>query len=140
MLHRSIFIMVVVMGCGGGAKLDDAESRPSRGQAATADQWKGENATTTEELFVGRFSGVQVYRVAGGIAVRIRGGTSLMGNNEPLYVIDGMTIEPGPGGALTGINPNDIAKIEILKDIGATSLYGGRGANGVILITTKRGR
>ena len=50
-----------------------------------------------------------------------------------------MIIEPGPGGALVGINPADIEKIEVLKDIGSTAMYGSRGANGVILIKTKRG-
>ena len=86
----------------------------------------------------GRFAGVEVLRVRGGIAVRIRGATSTMGSNEPLYVIDGMAVEPGPGGALVGINPHDIAKIRVLKDIGSTSFYGMRGANGVVVITTKR--
>jgi TonB-dependent SusC/RagA subfamily outer membrane receptor len=73
------------------------------------------------------------------LIVRIRGTTTLSGDNQPLYVIDGMTIEPGPGGALMGINPADIEKIEVLKDIGSTGQYGSRGANGVILIRTKRG-
>ena len=94
-----------------------------------------------EELLTGRFAGVRVLRLPnGGVAVRIRGGTSVVGSNEPLYVVDGLPIEPGPGGALTGINPSDITKIEVLKDIGSTSLYGVRGANGVVLISTRRGR
>lgn len=96
-------------------------------------------AARAEELMDGRFPGVQVVRLAGGgIAVRVRGATSIMGSNEPLYVLDGMTLEPGPGGALLGINPADIARIEVLKDIGSTSMYGVRGANGVVLITTRK--
>ena len=71
------------------------------------------------------------------MAVRIRGGSSIQGNNEPLYIIDGIPIEPGPNGSLTGINPNDIASIEVLKDAASTTLYGVRGANGVIIIKTK---
>jgi TonB-dependent SusC/RagA subfamily outer membrane receptor len=106
---------------------------------ATDSQWAGQNATRVEELFVGRFAGVQVMKIPGGISVRIRGGSSITGSNEPLYVIDDMPIEPGPGGALVGINPADIEKIEVLKDIGQTAVYGSRGANGVILIKTKRG-
>jgi TonB-dependent SusC/RagA subfamily outer membrane receptor len=85
-----------------------------------------------------RIPGIWVTRTAdGGVAIRIRGGTSILGNNEPLYIIDGVPIEPGPNGALTGINPNDIASIEVLKDAASTTLYGMRGANGVIIIKTK---
>src|SRR5205814_6693821 len=72
-----------------------------------------------------------------GIAVRIRGNSSINGNLEPLYVIDGLVIQPGPGGALVGINPHDIASIEVLKDAASLSYYGVRAANGVILIKTK---
>ena len=107
--------------------------------AASDSQWVGQNATRVEELFVGRFPGVEVWRVPEGLSVRIRGATSVMGSTEPLYVIDGMTIDPGPGGALVGLNPADIEKIEVLKDAGSTAMYGVRGANGVILIRTKRG-
>src|SRR6185369_6311844 len=92
----------------------------------------------------------------GGISIRIRGGSSVGGSNEPLYVIDGFPVENDPrnssptdGGRdatvtvpanpLATINANDIASIEILKDASATSIYGARGANGVIIITMKRG-
>ncbi len=92
-----------------------------------------------EQVLMGRFPGVMVERTTnGGIAVRIRGTTSIRGSNEPLYVIDGVEIEPGPGGSLTGINPHDIASIQVLKDPAETALYGVRGANGVIVIKTKR--
>lgn len=82
-------------------------------------------------------------------SVRIRGTSSINGNNEPLYVIDGVFIVPEANvGAVTGpslnplasINPSDIESIEILKDASATAIYGTRGANGVILVTTKRGK
>ena len=106
---------------------------------ATDSQWAGQNAARVEELFAGRFAGVEVTKIPGGISVRIRGGSTINGSNEPLYVIDDMVIDPGPGGALVGINPADVAKIEVLKDIGSTAMYGSRGANGVILIRTKRG-
>jgi len=92
-----------------------------------------------EEVLMGRFPGVDVRRTAdGGIAVRIRGATSIRGSNEPLYVVDGIPIQPGPNGSLTGINPHDIATIQVLKDPAETAMYGMRGANGVIVITTKR--
>lgn len=86
-----------------------------------------------------RFPGVVVTRAPdGGLSVRIRGTTSIHGSNEPLYVIDGMAIRPGPGGSLEGINPYDIESIEVLKDAASTTMYGMRGANGVIVIKTKR--
>lgn len=92
-----------------------------------------------EELLEGRFPGVVLSRLPnGGLSVRIRGTNSVLGSNEPLYVVDGMAIEPGPGGALLGINPGDIEKITVLKDVGSTAFYGVRGANGVVVITTKR--
>src|SRR6266480_1019467 len=74
----------------------------------------------------------------GGIAVQIRGPTSLSLSNAPLYVVDGVPIKPGPNGTLSWINPNDIASIEVVKDPAGTAMYGVRGANGVIIITTKR--
>ena len=106
--------------------------------SATSDEWRGQPAGRAEELFVGRFPGVQVFQVPGGISVRIRGANTITGSTEPLYVIDDMPIEAGPGGALMGINPADIEKIEVLKDAGSTAMYGSRGANGVVLIRMKR--
>lgn len=74
----------------------------------------------------------------GNLAVRIRGSASISANTEPLYVIDGLSVQPGPGGALLGINPHDIASIEVLKDAASLSFYGVRAGNGVIVIKTKR--
>jgi TonB-dependent SusC/RagA subfamily outer membrane receptor len=115
------------------------EQKPRVSNTATDSQWTGQSVGRAEELLAGRFPGVEVYRAPGGIAVRIRGSTSVYGSNEPLYVVDGMPIDPGPGGALVGINPADIEKIEVLKDAGSTAQWGVRGANGVIVIKTKRG-
>lgn len=85
----------------------------------------------------GRAAGVQVLQNTGrpgaSISLRIRGTNSIMGGNEPLYVIDGF-----PGG-ISSLNTEDIESIEILKDASATAIYGSRGANGVVLITTKKG-
>ena len=118
---------------------DRPEEKPHVSNAATDSQWVGQSVGRAEELLAGRFPGVEVYRAPGGIAVRIRGSSTVYGSNEPLYVVDGMPIDPGPGGALVGINPADIEKIEVLKDAGSTAQWGVRGANGVILIKTKRG-
>ncbi len=88
----------------------------------------------------GKTAGVQVTSNNGapgaGTTIRIRGGNSINGSNEPLYVIDGFI----GGGDLNLINPADIESMEILKDASATAIYGARGANGVILITTKKGQ
>jgi len=92
-----------------------------------------------EQVLADRFPGVTVTRAPdGGLAVRIRGATSINGSTEPLYVIDGVEIHPGPGGSLTGINPRDIATIEVVKDPAGEAMYGVRGANGIIIIKTKR--
>jgi TonB-dependent SusC/RagA subfamily outer membrane receptor len=120
------------------APADTNAVRPAdRGRIATSDSWQGQPVSRVEELFVGRFPGVQVLQSAQGISVRIRGATSILGSSDPLYIIDGLPVDAGPGG-LIAINPADIAKIEVLKDVGQTAAYGVRGANGVILITTKR--
>jgi TonB-linked SusC/RagA family outer membrane protein len=101
----------------------------------------------------GKATGVQVVQNAGnpgnGITVRIRGSSSISASNQPLYVVDGVPIfredfsQLGLGGqdlsAITGLNPNEIETIDILKDAAASAIYGSRGSNGVVLITTKRG-
>jgi TonB-linked SusC/RagA family outer membrane protein len=107
-----------------------------------------------DAMMQGRAAGVQITTASGapgaGVQVKIRGNTSINAGNDPLYVIDGVPIRnqsfgggiTGPEGApnpMSDINPNDIASIEILKDASAAAIYGARAANGVVLITTKRG-
>jgi TonB-linked SusC/RagA family outer membrane protein len=95
-----------------------------------------------------RVSGVQISQNSGSpggnISVRIRGTNSINGNSEPLYVIDGIQISNSGGindvSPLSTINPNDIESVEVLKDASASAIYGARAANGVVLITTKRGK
>ena len=97
-----------------------------------------QRVTRIEDLLQGRVAGVVVSRNrAGAPSVRIRGAQSLYGDGEPLFVVDGLPLLSG--GPLSGIAPQDIARIDVLKDAGATAIYGSRGANGVIVITTKRG-
>jgi len=92
-----------------------------------------------EQVLMDRFPGVMVARTPdGGISVRIRGVSSFFGSNEPLYVIDGVPMQARSDRILTGINPHDIASIEVVKDPVGTAVYGVRGANGVIIIKTKR--
>ncbi len=97
--------------------------------------------STVIELLEGHVPGLQVLHLpSGGIALRLRGSTSLVGNNEPLLVIDDQIVgTEGITSALLAITPADVARIDVLKDAGSTAIYGSRGANGVILITTRRG-
>jgi TonB-linked SusC/RagA family outer membrane protein len=92
------------------------------------------------EAIQGRVAGVQIVQNSGspGAApnVRIRGVTSLNAGNDPLYIVDGVPIT----GDISVVNPNDIASMEVLKDASATAIYGARGANGIIIVTTKRGK
>lgn len=90
-----------------------------------------------EKVLQGRVSGVDVTQGPDGIIVRIRGQSDVAGG-EPLYVVDGQVIEPGPNGSLSGINPYDIESIKVLKDAASLTMYGSRGANGVIVVKTKR--
>ncbi|CAN5880939.1 TonB-dependent receptor [soil metagenome] len=108
--------------------------------------------TTIEQAIQGRAAGVYVTQntgqPGGGISVNIRGVNSITGSNEPLYVIDGVQIQPAlpsfgatsSTNPLAGINPADIESMEILQGPSATAIYGSRGTNGVVLITTKRGK
>jgi TonB-linked SusC/RagA family outer membrane protein len=108
--------------------------------------------TTVEQALQGRAAGVYVTQNSGqpggGMSVSIRGIGSLSGNTQPLYVIDGVQIQPtdvsygnsSSSNALSGLNPSDIDDIQILQGPSATAIYGSRGTNGVILITTKRGK
>ncbi len=107
-----------------------------------------------DQALRGRSAGVQVTQTShtpgGGVSIRVRGGNSITAGNEPLFVIDGVPVfdvnqqggswnSQQPLNVLSTINPNDIASIEILKDASATAIYGARAANGVVLVTTKRG-
>jgi TonB-dependent starch-binding outer membrane protein SusC len=92
----------------------------------------------TGQLLQGRVSGVQVTQTnsqpGSSFTVRIRGTNSITSSSDPLYVVDGYA-----GADITTLNPNDIASMEVLKDASATAIYGSRGANGVVMITTRRG-
>lgn len=104
------------------------------------DQLTGQAISNPVQALTGVAPGVQVLQNSGepgsALSVRVRGGNSLIGGNEPMYVIDGFPIT----GTLDNINPNDILSIEVLKDASATAIYGSRGANGVVMVTTKKGK
>jgi TonB-linked SusC/RagA family outer membrane protein len=126
---------VVVIGYGTTKRKDLTGSVSS----VTAEQVSKVPVTALDQALQGRSSGVQVTNNDGapgsGVTVLIRGVGSL-GSNDPLYVVDGYPIT----GGLNNINPNDIASMDILKDASATAIYGVRASNGVVIITTKKGR
>ncbi|MCF6223154.1 MAG: TonB-dependent receptor [Flavobacteriaceae bacterium] len=136
--------------------------------SVNAEELKQASVATFDQMLQGKVSGVQISQTSGGpggnVNVLIRGASSITGGNQPLYVIDGFALSTGSGGdfrnfnsavistgalvnraggnrvnPLASINPADILSIEVLKDASATAIYGSRGSNGVILITTKRG-
>lgn len=139
---------VVVVGYGTMKKRDMSSAQVS----VTSEEIGRTINTTVEQALQGRAAGVYVTQNSGapggGISVNIRGVSSISGTNEPLYVIDGVQIQPqtvsfgatAGTSPLAGINPSDIESMEVLQGPSATAIYGSRGTNGVILITTKRGK
>jgi TonB-dependent starch-binding outer membrane protein SusC len=150
---------VVVVGYGVQKKSD------LTGAIASVDgeAMRGTMTSSVDQALMGRVAGVQVTQNSGqpggAVSIRVRGTTSLTQSSEPLYVIDGIQIsgngqgisgfdwQGGSGGQqgaalnpMASINPNDIESIEVLKDASATAIYGSRAANGVVIITTKRGK
>ncbi len=108
------------------------------GQEVTSKDISNTPSGSVEKTLEGRFPGVMLVKTpSGGIAIRIRGATSGQPMASPLYIIDGTPVEPGPDGDLPGLNPYDIESIKVLKDAASTSMYGIRGANGVVIIKTK---
>lgn len=135
---------VVVVGYGTVRKQDLTGSVAVVG----ADDFQKGNITSPEQLIAGKVPGVSIISNGGqpgaGSTIRVRGGSSLSASNDPLIVIDGVPLEnsaiSGASNPLSFINPNDIESFTVLKDASAAAIYGARAANGVIIITTKRGR
>ncbi len=136
--------VVVEVGYGKMRKSDLTGSLSSLGEEAM----KAQTTVSVDQALAGRVSGVQVSSSSGQpgseASVRIRGVSTLTGNTSPLYVVDGMPIGGGKQSAdanpLASINPADIVSMEVLKDASATAIYGSRAANGVIMITTRKGK
>lgn len=132
----------------------DRKTLTSAQTSVSAEAIQNLPAASSDQLLQGRAAGVQVASntgtPGGGVFVRVRGSSSINGSSDPLYVVDGIPIQANDlsgldlGGSTTSpiadINPADIESMEILKDASATAIYGARAANGVVLITTKRGK
>ena len=135
---------VVVIGYGRAKKSDLTGSVT----AIKPDEKNHGLITNAQDMIQGKIAGVNVTTgggtPGGGATIRIRGGSSLNASNDPLIVIDGLAMDnqgiKGAANPLTMVNPNDIESFTVLKDASATAIYGSRGSNGVIIITTKKGR
>ena len=135
--HQTVELeKVVVVGYGTLAKRDVTGAVGS----VAAEQIKQIPTTNAIEAIKGRVAGVDItstgYKPGDGVRVRVRGQRSLKASNDPLYVLDGIPMAGGIG----DLNPGDIQSIEVLKDASATAIYGSRGANGVVLVTSKKGQ
>jgi TonB-linked SusC/RagA family outer membrane protein len=144
-LHPSATVLTTIVSIGYGTQ----EKRDRTGAVESVDstQFNKGRVISPEQLIRAKVPGVQVVdnnEPGGGVAVRVRGGTSVNASNDPLYVVDGVPLQVG-GGVSSGrnplnfLNPNDIESISVLKDASATAIYGSRGANGVVIITTRSG-
>lgn len=141
---------LVVIGYGSKRKRDITSSVAT----VNAEQMENVSVTNFDAALQGRTTGVQVTSdnglAGGGVTIRVRGTSSLYANSEPLYVVDGVPIitgslvtdsdYPDKGNALAQLDPNDIESITVLKDASAAAIYGARSTNGVVLITTKKGK
>ncbi len=148
--RRSLALIVgVLLGVASGCARHAETDQASPAALARTDSTKASDLTAREvqkdphesiaNVLQARTPGAEVsLNPDGSISVRIRGAGSFYGGSEPLYIVDGSPITPGPGGALRGVNPYDIESIEVLKGPPETTIYGVRGANGVVIIKTKR--
>lgn len=140
---------VVVIGYGTQKKADLTAAVATM----KTDQLTERPLTRVDQALVGQMAGVRVQQTSGmpgqGFRVQVRGTGSLTSNNEPLYVVDGFPLEQSmqnangdfaTGSPLDNLNPNDIASVQVLKDAAAAAIYGSRASNGVVLITTKKGK
>ena len=132
-------IRCVLIGLVAGCSSGTANSGPAPAPVVTSGDVAQNAGESIERTIQAKSSGVLITRGPdGSIALQIRGTSSWDASSRPLYVIDGSPTEPGPGGVLSGVNPYDIESIRVLKNPEDIAVYGMRGANGVIVVTTKR--
>ena len=139
-----VLLVGLTLGCIGRVKPpvndmpDPSPTRPLSGTVVTSEDIARSPDIPIERQLQARVPGVVITRTPDGwLSVRIRGSTTINAGTEPLFIIDGLPIQAGSGGSLVGINPNDIASIEVLKDAADLAFYGLRGSNGVIIVKTK---
>ena len=118
--------------------VDPMSPNPPPTTTVTAEDISRSPTVPIEDQLAAKYPGVWVSRTADGLSIRLRGSSTINGSSEPLYVLDGIAIQPGPNGALAGLSPYDIASIQVVRDATGTAMYGIRGVNGVIVIRTKK--
>jgi TonB-dependent starch-binding outer membrane protein SusC len=138
--HCAGAIVILSIGILGGCAPAASRGSGADRTLITAEDIEKNPNEPIETLIQRKVPGVLVTRAAdGSIALQIRGSSTINGEvNSPLYILNDLPFDPGPGGALTGINPRDIVSIKVLR--GGDALYGLQGANGVIIIKTKLSR
>lgn len=138
-LPRAALSVWVLIGLAAACASGNTVREPPGQPMVTAEDIEKNPSEPIETVLQAKVPGVLVTRTAdGGIALQIRGPSSFYSSDAPLYVIDDVEIQSGPGGAVPNLNPHDIESIRVLKDPADIGIYGVRGANGVIVITTIR--
>jgi TonB-dependent SusC/RagA subfamily outer membrane receptor len=138
-LPRAALSVWVLVGLAADCASGNTRREPVGTPMLTSEDMERNSGEPIERVLEAKVPGLMVTRTAdGGIALQIRGPSSFYSSGAPLYVIDDVPFQPGPGGALRGVSPHDIESIKVLTNPADTGIYGLRGANGVIVITTKR--
>jgi TonB-dependent SusC/RagA subfamily outer membrane receptor len=133
-------VVIVLAACAHGrAGTTQSQSSPPPGTVLTADDIRRSPGQSLEQLLLARVPGLTLTRAPDGHAVlHLRGTTTLLGEDEPLFVVNDIPLSPSAGGNLAAIDLHDIEFVQVLRDAAASAAYGVRGANGVILIRTKQ--
>jgi TonB-dependent SusC/RagA subfamily outer membrane receptor len=131
--YAAAFLALISTACS-----SNANRGPAPPQTITPADMERSASQPIEVTLQSKFPGVIIGRTEGGLSIRLSGPASFDGSSAPLYILDGSPMQPGTGGVLSGVNPYDIATIRVLRNPADIAVYGMRGANGVIVITTKR--
>jgi len=136
---RALVPLFFVAACSHGTAQRQAEPSRPAGLVLTADDIRRSPGQSLEQLLLSRVPGLMITRAPDGHAVlHLRGTTTILGDEEPLFVVNDIPLGPNAWGNLSAIDPHDIETVQVLRDAASTAAYGVRGANGVILIRTKQ--
>ena len=141
MLRLLLLCSLLAAGCASSRTSERSTSRTHDPDTVYAEDMEGRDIRRIEEMLRGQVSGVRVVNTPAGLSIRIRGASTMSPNGaraNPLFIIDGLPLDVNANGVLDGINPRDVQSIRVLKNASDTAMYGARGSNGVILISTHR--
>jgi TonB-dependent SusC/RagA subfamily outer membrane receptor len=132
-------LIVGIVGCAHPKSEGPAPTATRSTELKSNAEMQQHNNMSIEEYLASRSAGVEIGHAQDGtLTIRLRGSSGMYGSNVPLYIVDGVPFTPSSGGGLSGINPYDVASIKALRDPADIAMYGVRGANGVIVIKTKK--